>query len=171
MTDSTAHHDAQGIARGKSLRTSPETLSGPGESGAGHPAPSRGVTTPRRLWFGLLGAPIAWSAQLLGMYALTGHTCYPNLRPLAAPTIGYAALWAGLWTIAGVTLAIGVVAGIVAIQDWLRTRHEARGERHWVLDTGAGRTRFMAASAIITSVIFVIAMLAHIESLLAITPC
>jgi hypothetical protein len=70
--------------------------------------------------------------------------------------------WADLWSIllaisvAGIVLAI--VGGLVAWRSWRRTREERPGSAHHLLDRGDGRTRFMAMCGILTSVLFLVAL-------------
>ena len=52
-----------------------------------HPAPAVRALTPAALWFGLFGAPVAWSLQLLASYALVAHGCYPDAEPMAMPVV------------------------------------------------------------------------------------
>lgn len=35
-----------------------------------------------KVWFAFLGAPLAWSLQLIIGYAILAHACYPNMEPL-----------------------------------------------------------------------------------------
>lgn len=142
-----------------------------GHTEAGHPAPERNKVALSALWFGLFGAPAAWAVQTLVNYSIAAHVCYPRTVPLGAPTIGRGAMWAVLVGISVVMLIIGIAAGLTAFHTWQRTSHESGGHTYWVLDTGDGRTRFMAISALMTSSVFVLAMLVHVASVLTITPC
>src|SRR4029079_11575851 len=71
-----------------------------------HPAPHRERVNPWAVWFGLLGAPLAWAAQLLINSALGAHGCYPHDVPLAVP------LWAD---VREVMLGVEVVALLVGV--------------------------------------------------------
>ena len=92
---------------------------------ATHPAPARHAVGLGALWFGLFGAPVAWSIQELASFAVVSHSCYPSWQPLTVPSI------AGAWTIALViylaTLALGIAAAGTAWRAWRRTG-EAQGE-------------------------------------------
>lgn len=137
----------------------------------GHPAPQRTNVSPLALWFGLFGGAFAWSVQLLVNYAVAAHVCYPRAVPLTLPTIGESAM---LWTLVIVSIAtvvIGAAALVVAIRTWRRTSRETGGGSHWLLDTGEGRTRFMAAAAIMTSSIFLLAIIVHLAAVLALRYC
>ena len=84
------------------------------------------------MWFGILGAPVAWSVQQLVNAPLFAHGCYPNDVPLAAP----------IWSNAGVVaLAVELVAIVVCVVAGLRrvaqlaaaraTRRKAPGITSW----------------------------------------
>lgn len=68
------------------------------------------------VWFGVLGAPAAWTAQHVAGYALTEITCQEAGRTwnVAMDT----------WTIAvtATAAAIGVLAWVAAIASWRATR-------------------------------------------------
>jgi hypothetical protein len=83
----------------------------------------------RSLWFGLAGAPIAWSVQELAGYALAAQGC--GAGRTASVVLGVAA-----------TL-VGVGAGVTASRAW-RASGSARAP--------AG---FMALGGILTSVLFI----------------
>lgn len=142
-----------------------------GNGEPGHPAPARGSVHHAALWFGLFGAPAAWSVQELVNFPIAAHTCYPRMYPLHAPTIGHGAVWGSTMAVSVVTLLIGVAAGLVALHAWRQTRAETGGHSHWLLDTGEGRTRFMAVSGLLTSVLFVLGILVHTAAILALPPC
>jgi hypothetical protein len=44
-------------------------------------SPYGGPASRTVLWFGFLGAPLAWSIQELVSYILMAHGCYPNVDP------------------------------------------------------------------------------------------
>jgi len=154
MTGATAqHHGAEGDGR------------------PGHPAPHRANVRSAILWFGLFGAPAAWSVQELVNYAFAAHACYPRMFPLAVPTMGHARLWILTIVVSMVAIAVAVAAGVAALSSWRSTRGETGGHAHWALDTGEGRTRFMAVSALMTSALFLLAILVHTATILVLRPC
>ena len=122
-----------------------------------HPAPHRHRVSLGALFFGLSAAPVAWNAQLLFGFALSAHACYPRDVPLALP------IWNDLWWILMIINVVGIVlaiaGGLVAFRSWRRTFDEAPGSAHQLLDTGEGRTRFLAMLGVLTSVLFVLALL------------
>ncbi|MEO7057116.1 MAG: hypothetical protein ABI281_14740 [Caldimonas sp.] len=120
-----------------------------------HPSPHRRRVAGWAVWFGLLGAPVAWGLQELVNVSLAGHACYPHDTPLNAP------LWAHL---AAVTVWVGaaavllcIAAGGVSFATWQRSRNEKPGDAHQLLGSGDGRTRFMAMAGIMTSLLFLVA--------------
>ena len=150
----------------------------PSSSGAGHPAPQRGRTSLAALWFGLAGAPAAWSVQTLVNLPVASHSCFPRLYPLWTPAVG-----STRGIVLGVSLAAlatCVAAALVAWRSWGRTREEqqegsGKGREHRegaaLLETGEGRTRFMALAGVMTSVVFLLVSAAHAATLLFVSPC
>lgn len=142
-----------------------------GTTAARHPAPARHQVGRWALWFGLFGAPAAWSAQTVVNYVAASHTCYPNLYPLATPTIGHTGLTAVVVAVSILALIVALAAGVVSLASWRETRDETGGQSHWALDTGEGRTRFMAMSGILLSVMFLITIIVHGAAAALTTPC
>jgi len=135
--------------------------------GHGHPAPGRDRVSLGALWFGLAGAPAAWSFQLTIQYALTAHGCYPHRTPLATP-LGHA-----LGPVIGIAtvlaIAIALAAFGTALRAWRVTRDEVTPWSHAVLlEVGEGRTRFMAYAGMLASLLFLFGIgLNAVASLLA----
>ncbi len=149
-----------------------------GKAAAGHPAPLRGAVAPAALWFGLAGGFVAWSIQTLINLSLASHSCFPSLYPLGAPAlhgmIGIA------FVVSLVALIVCVAAAAIAWRSWSATRNEhqqssgegrAHAPGHALLETGEGRTRFMALAGVLTSVTFVLVSLVHTASLFLVSPC
>lgn len=143
-----------------------------------HPAPARGVVSPMSLWFGLFGGPAAWTVQTLVNTALAAHGCYPRLTPTEHPVTG--GLFAITLIVSLAAVAVSVVALLVAWRSWSRTRQEHQeksggasehAEQHAALETGEGRTRFMALSGVLMSTTFLVAVLAHTASVLFVGAC
>ena len=147
-------------------------------SAAGHPAPERGSASLAALWFGLLGGPAAWSILTLVNLPLASHACFPRLYPLAAPVTGGLRGMAAAVGIAAI--AVCVAALVVSWGAWRRTRGEhqqgsGRGRAHdpgsALLETGEGRTRFMALAGVLTSILFLLASAAHLAAIFLVSPC
>lgn len=125
--------------------------------GPAHPAPGRGQVRGLRLLIGLCGAPLAWVAQMSLSEPLSAQTCYPASHPLASP------LWpsahALLLVVSAVCLLAGCVATVVAWQAWRSTRHETTSNAADAMHSGSGRTRFLALMGVMTSAMFVAAII------------
>ena len=146
---------------------------------AGHPAPARGKVALWALWFGFLGAPLGWTLQTLANTSVASHGCYPQLFPLDKPSTG--GMRGILFAISIVAIAAGVAALAVSFSSWRRTNNEHQeksgtaacqhGDSAAALETGEGRTRFMALSGVLTSIVFLIVILAHTAAIFVVTPC
>jgi hypothetical protein len=134
-----------------------------------HPAPHRARVGLAALLFGIAAAPAAWDAQLMLSVALSGHACYPRERLLAAP------LWSGLWSILLAIsvggIGIALAGGVVALRSWRRTRAERPGSGHHLLESGDGRTRFMAMCGLLTSAVFLLALIFGTAALFVVPLC
>jgi hypothetical protein len=140
-------------------------------SATAHPAPERHRVSLAALWFGLFGAPAAWSVQLLADYPTDAHGCFPHLYPLASPTIGNGPLSTTLVVISAGAVLMAAAALVVARKSYAATRGETGGEAHHLLEVGEGRTRFMALSGVMLSALFLLGTLVHASSLLLLPGC
>ena len=143
-----------------------------------HPAPARGQVPLSALWFGFAGAPAAWSVQTLVNLSLSAHSCFPRLTPLASPTTG--GLRGIEFGVSLAALAVCIAATSVAWRTWWRTRDEhqqgtGRGREHQpgaaLLETGEGRTRFMALAGVLASVMFLAVTAANAAAIFLVSPC
>ncbi|HET7369681.1 MAG TPA: hypothetical protein VFK45_02440 [Gammaproteobacteria bacterium] len=113
--------------------------------------------TPKRepvgfaLGYAVLGAPAAWSLQLLIQFPLAAHACYPNNVPLAQP------LWSFTWWmligIEFIALIAAGLGGFLAVSKWMAYRH---------IDatcTGLRRNQYLSWWALLTSGLFSIAII------------
>lgn len=145
---------------------------------SGHPAPERGRTSLAALWFGLAGGPAAWTVQTLVSLPVAAHACFPQLTPLSAPVFGGVR---GVVFVLGVmAFVVSAIAAAVAWRAWTRTRGEhhpgsGAGAHHAesvaLLETGEGRTRFMALAGVMTSLAFLLVTAAHAATLFFVAPC
>ena len=134
-----------------------------------HPAPAARAITPAALWFGLFGAPVAWSLQLLASYALVAHGCYPDAEPMTMPVVpGLRTLVLGTGAAA---LAVAFLAGGSAWRSWRATQQEHEGGHEGLLEAGEERTRFMALAGLLLSAVFVLGIILNVVPQLMLRPC
>jgi hypothetical protein len=134
-----------------------------------HPAPAARGVAQTALWFGLFGAPVAWSLQLLASYALVAHGCYPDAEPMTMPVVpGLRTLVLGTGVAA---LALALLAGGSAWRSWRATQHEHDDGHEALLEAGEGRTRFMALAGMMLSAVFVLGIVMNVVPLLLLRPC
>jgi hypothetical protein len=133
------------------------------------PAPAVRAVTPAALWFGLFGAAVAWSLQLLASYALVAHGCYPDAEPMTMPVVpGLRTLVLGTGAAA---LAVALLAGGSAWRSWRATQHEDEGRHEALHEAGEGRMRFMALAGMLLSAVFVLGIVMNVVPLLLLRPC
>jgi hypothetical protein len=124
---------------------------------AAHPAPAGHTLPLGALWFGLFGAPAAWSIQLMLGYGLVAYSCFPGSEPRATPTFGGLRSMVAFVSVAA--LAISLAAGGTAWRSWHATRREHPGDEEALLEVGEGRTRFMALAGMLVSGLFVLGVI------------
>lgn len=134
-----------------------------------HPAPQRARLSSVSTWFALLAAPIAWSLQQLANAAIAAHGCFPHDEPVGAP------LWHDL---VAVSLSIDIAAFVVclaavfvAARNWRSTHTERPGSAHRLIGSGDGRTRFMAMASLMSSCLFLVAVIFSVGGLLVVGAC
>jgi hypothetical protein len=107
----------------------------------------------RSLWFGLWGAPTAWSVQLLVDYAVAAYGCYPHRTPLMRPAVPVQVITA---IVGGIALVVALAALTASARSWLAARR-AGAPAEDEARAGAvplSRIRFMAVAGFITSLLF-----------------
>jgi hypothetical protein len=115
------------------------------------------------LWLGLLGAPSAWTVQLLLSEPLAAYACYPYRTPLPAPI--WDELTAILSTISGACLLVALLSGIAA---WISWRQFVKGR---LAMADEDRNRFLAKLSMVSSFIFIVAIVFNICAVLLVPPC
>ncbi|HZE09826.1 MAG TPA: hypothetical protein VE110_13830 [Gemmatimonadaceae bacterium] len=137
-----------------------------------HPAPARHRVGRGALWFGVLAAPIAWSAQEILATSVNGAGCIAY-RDAPPPTGLQLTSGTGIVLLCfTVALFIGcLVALFVALHNWHIVHSHAEGEEQDVLEIGEGRARFMAMSGILLSAIFALLLLMNAISLFLTPQC
>ncbi|MDQ3185803.1 MAG: hypothetical protein M3Q16_04940 [Pseudomonadota bacterium] len=130
-----------------------------------------GRVSTRKTLLGLFGAPASWVAQMSLIEPIAAYACYPHQVPLSAP------LWADLPAVFAiislVCLAAGLLSGYVAWNSWRRTRHQlARGGNgEHVIEVDEGQSRFLAMLAMMSSFVFIVAIVFTSCAVLLVSPC
>ena len=137
--------------------------------------PEHGGPHPAWLYYGLLAPPAIWAYQFMLNYALASHACYPSGVARTSFLPGWGGIW---WALLGINLACllasaaGVFTSYIAWRRLLRPSASRRRDEHDdILEPGEGRVRVFAASGILVSLLFTVAILAGTESLGALSTC
>lgn len=140
------------------------------------PLPGRGRTQPlappfglSRLWFGVAGAPVAWTLAELAGYIFVARSCEAGPNGLRA--YGFDSPGVALAIFALAMAAVGALALYVSYDTYRNLPNGDPGDLSTEIESGAqdpadrgsapqwGRTRFMAHAGLITSSLFVLATL------------
>ncbi len=137
-----------------------ERAGGGGASGGPRPPvelPPRGL-----LWFAFLGAPVIWAVNLLVGYAIQATVCNAGYAP------GMARLLPALCSL--LAAAVAVAAASVAYRAWRRT---GTGEENpeSLVGPAVGRTWFMGYGGLLTSLLFLLAIILTAVVELTVAPC
>ncbi|WP_333879031.1 hypothetical protein [Methylobacter sp.] len=115
------------------------------------------------LWLGLLGAPVAWVAQLLLSEPFAAYACYPHQAPLSAPIL--AGLPEILTAISIGCFALGLLSGFAAWRSWQQYQQGR------AIKAGEDRNRFLIKLSILSNFIFIVAIIFNIFAVLLVPPC
>ena len=133
------------------------------------PDPHCGQVSMLRIGIGLFGAPAAWLAQFSLSEPLAAHACYPYQTPLSAP------VWEGLPLI---LVAIGIVcfaaallSEFVAWTSWRQSERKLPGGEGTLIAGGGNRNRFLVKLSLMSSFIFIVAILFNLCAILLVLPC
>ena len=109
-----------------------------------------------RLWFGTLGAAVAWFTHLIVVYVLVPVTC-----AVSGP---------GAMIVASLLLSgIAAAAGVVAWQSWREMSAEERGDL--VGEMEGSRKGFMLYGGLLASGVFLLAILLATIPIFFLNPC
>jgi hypothetical protein len=134
-----------------------------------HPAPHRHRVSAWAMAIGVLAAPLTWSLQLLVDVAITGHHCGANhLSPAVDRLSGVQAV---LLIVNGMAIVLCAAAGTIAWRNWNATRDERPGRAHHLVESGDGRTRFLAMTGLMTSTLFAAAIVFESINLFVVPAC
>jgi hypothetical protein len=124
-----------------------------------------------RTLFALFGAPGAWVTQMALTQPIAAYACYPHQFPLPAP------LWPGLTailaTIGFVCLTGALFSGYTALTSWRslgRCSKDTLNEQPSI-QKDEGQTRFLAMLGLMSSFVFVVAILFNTFAVLSIRSC
>ena len=137
-----------------------------------HPAPHRGRVSPWVLLVALAAGPFGWIVQLVVSYGVAGHACYPGDGPrLAPPAGGWGAEHARLVALNLICLAIALAGAAFSWRSWRKVRGEKIGGAQSLLETGEGRTRFLATCGMLAGLAFALAIAFNTAEPLVIASC
>lgn len=146
------------------------TMAHPDNSDISHPAPSRGKVGRRILYFGLLGAALAYAVDQLASYIMAAHECALHTAT-GGPGMVRATEPRYLVPLA-VAFLISLGAVWAAYTSWHRTRDEhPGGSSEHVAEHGEGRTRFIALCALLTSIAMVLGLVFTLLQLVSAPLC
>lgn len=110
----------------------------------------------RHLFIAIAGAPVAWVFQMSLSEPLAADACYPHQTPLPMPR------WEGLTplliVISFLCLVVGVLSGLIAWHSWRQAWPEQS-------------LRFLALLGVMSSFIFIVAILLTTCTNLLVLPC
>jgi len=115
------------------------------------------------LWLGLFGAPAAWVAQLLLSEPFAAYACYPHQVPLSTPILK--GLPGTLALISVACLAFALLSGVAAWTSW---KHF---EQDRAIRAGEDRNRFLLTLSLLSSFIFIVAVIFNIFAVVLVPPC
>lgn len=143
------------------------------EERGSHPTPHRGRARPLYLLAGLVAAPLAWIVQICTCEALASQACFPMRHPLSEPALG--SLLHLIAVVSGVCFVVSSAGIAAAWVSWRATRRErvvGSGDlAQGLLDSGEGRTRFLALVGVLGSSVFMLGLLLTAMAAFVVSPC
>lgn len=101
---------------------------------------------PRRLWFAIIGAPLAWAAQGAVSWLFVEEACLGAQREPAASSVFVRVISAGIFIAA---LIIGLAAISVSVREWSRSSNRELGSAETM-----DRKVFLEVVAVFVSIAF-----------------
>jgi hypothetical protein len=108
-------------------------------------------------FFGLFGGALAWYLQLCTGYALASGPCFHDGDRLRAPLATLQWTWTAMIAAMGAAVLIALWSLAVSWRAYRRTQDEAQGDSQHLLESGAGRTRFLALWGVFLGSAFAVA--------------
>lgn len=123
------------------------------------------------LWFGLLAAPLAWSAQLMVDYALIAHACFPDAAMRDVPILASARTI--VLAVSALAILAAVAGIVVATRSYGRAggHHESDRQQFHDAPIPEGRARFMALAGVLASSLFLGGIVIHALGIVMLSPC
>jgi hypothetical protein len=134
-----------------------------------HPSPQRDLVGAGAIAFAIGAGPTAWFVQLGFNASFAAHACFPKDVPLATPLWG--SLQLVMLSIDVLALAVCSFGFLMAWRSWQKTGTERPGSAHHLLESGDGRSRFMAMVGMMTSALFFAATAFATLNLAVVPPC
>ena len=122
------------------------------------------------LFFCITAGPVAWTILHLVAYPLASYACYPQSSQRIHPLPSWLWVRPAMLGLSAAMLGLALVGGWTSWRYLWRAKQIAIAEDLSPLE-GAGRSRYFAVCGIITSVLFVIAIIADDIILFGATLC
>src|SRR5579863_5159713 len=114
--------------------------------------------------------PLAWIGQLVVVYSVASHACYPDGAPLLDQA--RAGLWWALLAINLVGAALAASAGAASLRNYrVAQAASASNNRTEIRARVEGRAEFLAGWGGIGGLVFFVAALFDLLALLIVPPC
>ena len=123
------------------------------------PAPPQDRIPLLPLFFCITAGPVAWTILHLTAYPLASYACYPQTVQRLRPLQSWLWVRPAMIGLAAAMLALALIGGWASLRYLKRAKAIAIDEGLSPLE-GAGRSRYFAVCGIITSVLFVGAIVA-----------
>jgi hypothetical protein len=109
-----------------------------------HPAPHAARVKLYESFFGLFGGPLAWFIQLCAGYALATQPCFVDGARASQPLAALHWTWQAMVALMVVAVAASLVSLVLSWGAFKRTALEVGRDQGDLMETGSGRTRFLA---------------------------
>jgi hypothetical protein len=133
------------------------------------PVPHRRAGSLWLLWFGIVGAPAFWFAQLVLGYGLWTYRCYPGDTPIVWNAS--AGLFATIAIFDILAIAVAVAGFAVSWRVWRTVSDEKANETRPSTHIGEARNRFLSVWGMLSSGCFLAAILFATIASVAVPPC
>jgi hypothetical protein len=125
------------------------------------------------LWYGLIAPPLVWVVELYLNYGLASHACFPDQAPRASFLSGWERIWVALLVVNLVCLVVAAIGLATSGFSWRRLRDERplEGGAGGIAYPSGSRLRAFAASGLMVSGLFTVAILFNTLYLWSISTC